>query len=616
MSHSYQLTIGGDAIYKRKPCVILEFCARSTALIQVKNEQRVVPIGHLRPPKGIAKPEPSKDLLDLSQTQRDQASARLHAIRHLLNRARTQAEVKECAEKQKVNRATIYRWLRDFERTGKLQSLVPKKSDGGKNGHRLDPKLERIVSEGIEKRHMTAQRRTATKVYEWIVNKCNLKGIRPLCYNTLKHRINALDKTEEAKARHGAKAVQHTRMTGGSLKADGPGQIAQIDHTPLDCFAVDDELRPIGRPWITLMIDIFSRMVWGYFLSFAPPSAAVVGRCIVNAVLPKDRILSRLGLSKFRWPCSGFHKALHADNGKDFHTQVIDMGAGEYGFDVIWRPVARPNYGGEIENLMGQIAKEMRELQGATFRNLKERAEYDSEGTAIYKVSDLERYIVTWLVGIYANHSSEGYEGRTPLQMLELGYERIGKPPPIELDPEKLDIDFMPVFRRTVNWYGIRIDKLTYNDDILNRYRLVKGEDGKLPLYIVRRDPWLLRKIWFYEAKEKKYYPVTFSDKSLPNITEWELKAARAQLKLQKIENRKITEPIIFEANKELKAIEDSAVARSKRPRRNKARSAMPPGSIASMDESKPEPPLDENVAVYDEAEEESSAWEMEEIPA
>ena len=42
----------------------------------------------------------------------------------------------------------------------------------------------------------------------------------------------------------------------------------------LDLYVVDDrhgELVPIGRPWLTLMVDHYSRLPVGYYLGFKPP---------------------------------------------------------------------------------------------------------------------------------------------------------------------------------------------------------------------------------------------------------------------------------------------------------------------------------------------------------
>lgn len=67
----------------------------------------------------------------------------------------------------------------------------------------------------------------------------------------------------------------------------------QIDHTPVDLMLVDDVNRQsIGRPWVTFAIDVYSRMILGYYLSLDAPSETSVAMCIAHAVLPKEEWLA------------------------------------------------------------------------------------------------------------------------------------------------------------------------------------------------------------------------------------------------------------------------------------------------------------------------------------
>ncbi len=53
--------------------------------------------------------------------------------------------------------------------------------------------------------------------------------------------------------------------------------VLQIDHTPVDVIVVDKETRrSIGRPWLTLAIDVATRMVAGFHVSLWAPSALSV----------------------------------------------------------------------------------------------------------------------------------------------------------------------------------------------------------------------------------------------------------------------------------------------------------------------------------------------------
>ena len=51
-----------------------------------------------------------------------------------------------------------------------------------------------------------------------------------------------------------------------------------MEHTPVDLIVVDDRHRlPIGRPYLTAAIDVFSRCVVGVVVTLEAPSALSVG---------------------------------------------------------------------------------------------------------------------------------------------------------------------------------------------------------------------------------------------------------------------------------------------------------------------------------------------------
>ena len=56
-------------------------------------------------------------------------------------------------------------------------------------------------------------------------------------------------------------------------------------------------------------MDVFSRMVLGFYISFDPPGALSTGLCISHAILPKEKWLARFGITT-PWPCWGLPKTI------------------------------------------------------------------------------------------------------------------------------------------------------------------------------------------------------------------------------------------------------------------------------------------------------------------
>ncbi len=112
-----------------------------------------------------------------------------------------------------------------------------------------------------------------------------------------------------------------------SYKVADPLGVVQIDHTVADVFVIDSMSRqPIGRPTLTVAIDVATRCVLGTCLSLGAPSSQLVALCLEHAVFPKDDWVGAMG-SSVEWPMYGRMSALHSDNGREFHSSASRRGS-------------------------------------------------------------------------------------------------------------------------------------------------------------------------------------------------------------------------------------------------------------------------------------------------
>ena len=66
-----------------------------------------------------------------------------------------------------------------------------------------------------------------------------------------------------------------------------------MDHTPVDVIVVDERHRlPVGRPYVTVAIDVVSRCVVGLVVTLEAPSATSVGLCLARTATGKRAWLS------------------------------------------------------------------------------------------------------------------------------------------------------------------------------------------------------------------------------------------------------------------------------------------------------------------------------------
>lgn len=512
------------------------------------------------------------------------------------------AQAEALAKSLGVHVATLYRWIKKLKASGRIADLAPAKPPGGRGHSRLDPLAEALLSEAIEAKYLQSQRPRVSRLMRDVELACRRAGVATPHSNTVRRRIADLSERMVTARRHGRKASddRFAPRPGAFPGADYPGAYWQIDHTPLDVVVVDDvHRRHIGRPWLTLAIDVHTRCVAGFYLSLDAPSEIAVGMCLVHAILPKEGWLAALGV-RARWPMWGVPAAVHADNGKEFHGSMITRAAEQHRFRMEWRKVKTPNWGGHIERLLGTFNQEVHSLPGTTFSNTQDRGTYAPHTEATLTFGELELYLAEYICNIYHQrvHSAVG---RPPIKRLEAGLlgdgitPGRGLPTPIA-DARRLRLDFMPLLERTIQSYGLRIDGLSYYDPVLDPWIRATDRATKKPRhFVVRRDPRDISVVYFLDPDTDRYYPIPFRQLERPALSLWELREVRAQLKREGASE--VDEDLIFETYERLNALVESAQLQKVKARKalqkkrvrqtartnEQAQEGLPPGSAGDI---------------------------------
>lgn len=521
----------------------------------------------------------SQDLQLYSHKEWAVAQQRLQAIKPLLdNPLRTRVDAERISAEQGVHIGTLYKWLKTYQEAGHVSSLVPIKRGRRTGVLLLSSDQEKLIAEVLEDEFLTKQRKRPAHVIEEVRRRARLRKIEAPHPNTIRNRIKMLPVAETLRRRGHKEAARnlYEPVLGEFPGGDYPLHVVQIDHTPADIILVDEiHRKPIGRPWITLAIDVNTRMVVGLYASFENPSSASVAMCIAHAVCPKREYLAELDVSG-EWPVWGAMTIVHVDNAKEFRGAALERGCDEYEIDLQWRPPLRPHYGGHIERLMGTMANQIRQWPGATFSNPFQRKGYDSEGESALTLREFQYLLVEFIVNVYhqRNHSQLGMPPRRKWELGVLGDATVPGVgiPPVPSNPAKLILDFMPFVTRSVQQYGIQIDLINYYDPILKPY--INSVDPENPKnrreFILRRDPRDISKVYFYDPIEKAYYPIPYANMGHPAMSLWELNEVKRQLKAEG--KKQVDEDIIFDALGRMRAAIQKAQASTKSARRQATR--------------------------------------------
>lgn len=417
------------------------------------------------------------------------------------------------------NWRTVVRWRKKYiESNGDLASLVIERHKMG-NRQKRKSGDEPYFDKALE-RFLDAKRPTVATAYQYykdlilIENENIIDGKLPIIsYTAFNKRIKALPPYSLAVARHGKFIADQWFAYCAAHKP--PTRIlerVEIDHSPLDLILLDDELLiPIGRPYLTLLIDVFSGCILGFHLSYKCPSYVSAAKAISHAIKPKSLENINIQLQN-DWPCYGKIENLVVDNGAEFWSDSLDHTCRENGINIQYNPVRKPWLKPFIERTFGKINQSLlAELPGKTFSNILEKEEYKPAKDAVMRFSTFVEEFHRWIIDIY-NQDSDSREKRIPIKKWQTGFDLY---PPIKMNDEEEERFSVLMYisdKRTLTRNGIKFEDLMYDSTALSEYRKHYPQTKETIKKIIKIDPDDISKIYVYLEELNSYIEVPCTD--------------------------------------------------------------------------------------------------------
>lgn len=488
----------------------------------------------------------------------------------------TAKEVESLAMRMGVHTRTVKRrharFLVDPTPASQLK-FIPGPSPGSK---RLAPAIEEIIDRSIAEIYLRRPRCPISAVYMRVRQRSAESGLKAPSYKAVSQRVRAIDPMLAVTKRFGpdrALAVQAPSVRG--VTTHRALEMVQIDHALVDLIVVCPYTRlPIGRPWITLAIDVHTRCVVGYYLSMETPTQTCVALCLAHACLPKREWMQRLEL-EIDYPMFGRFESVSWDNAKTFRAAGIQAQCERYGIRVQLRPVKRPHYGAYIERYIGTFMGKVHLLPGTTFSNSRERGNYDSERHAIMTMKELSAWIGNEIVGVYHHTEHSGLSGITPYQKwLESWTREDGSIslPPMIASPRHFLVGLLPRDLRAVTREGISLFGLKYWDPAIAQ---LINDNRRYYVHYSHND---LSKV--YLSYKQDYIEIPLVDRTRSPFSIYELREAKQALKARSAAGG--DEEVLFAAMEKQRQIQDEAALHTKRARRKQARRATPVAAAPS----------------------------------
>ncbi len=441
---------------------------------------------------------------------------------------------------------TLRRWFTRWKRAGddRLNLSARFRHCGGRGKSRSQgwlrrfPLLRELVDRAIQEVYLTTARRPISAVVRRVLEDLQRHNSRTSAAQalpvpkpgslarTIARRIRQLDPYEIDRARWGHRiADQRHQATTRQQLATRVLERVEIDHSPLK-VVVGTQTGPIGQPWLTVLIDYYSRLIVGFCIGFEPPSYAVIMEALRQAILPKTYLRTKYPQIVHDWPCYGVPEKLVCDRGSDFTSNDLEQAAFQLGLELDFMPPRTPHLKGTVESFFDTLNDQLLSaLPGRTFRSWEKRADYQPDDGPLLPYETLVEIIHRHLIDVYAQEKHPT-AAKTRLEMWQ--ESAVEFPPALPSSSDDLVVLLSKTVERTVSVRGIELNGMFYAGDELFALRAELAANN-LPAdkLTVRYNPWDLGTIWVLNPVNRHYLPAVAVDDAMQGLTEYQWRVLR-----------------------------------------------------------------------------------------
>lgn len=273
------------------------------------------------------------------------------------------------------------------------------------------------MSDIIATDYETLKQKRKFHVYGALVRSCESEGTVAPSYKTFSAAVDRRLQGDLVLKRCGRRAAYQLAPPYLELHlttprhGEWPFHICHIDHTELDVEIVCSSTgRNLGRPWLTIFLDAFSRRVLAFFLCFDPPSYRSCMMVLRECVRRHGRL----------------PQILVVDGGREFESVYFETLLARYECIKKTRPSAQPRFGSVCERLFGTSTQLIYCLAGNTqaTKNVRQvTTSVDPKKHAVWTLEFLHNRLWDWAYEFYDTTMHPAL-GQSPRDCFALGLER------------------------------------------------------------------------------------------------------------------------------------------------------------------------------------------------
>ena len=346
--------------------------------------------------------------------------------------------LRNASDKDLENANKHYGWLMEYRETGRIPAGTSLRSirryeaqyqigdrvyGGGyyglirRQGRRrgkpdLGEKQREVLKQVVEKFVNDKKSGRLSNAYARLKAICKERGISPVpCRETLRLALKRKPKHEVVVGREGQRAADEVSgplVTDDPViprKADRAWQVGHIDHLLVKVELVSgDNGAPLGKAWLTLIIDDRTRMPLAMWLSFDEPSRVAVFKVLFDCVKRHNRVPDNIVV----------------DQGPEFNSKDVEGAFARLKTNKIERPGGKARFGSVMERMFGTAnVRLVHELPGNVKRASRSRSRsrtHDPKRNATLSLRRLQEILEEWLFDQYPGHVHKSL-GREPREV-------------------------------------------------------------------------------------------------------------------------------------------------------------------------------------------------------
>ncbi|ACT47391.1 Mu transposase C-terminal domain-containing protein [Methylotenera mobilis] len=301
-----------------------------------------------------------------------------------------------------------------------LIGLFPQTAKRGNRDRKIDPMVVSLMETVIDDHYLKPHKPKFMAAYGELTNLCAEQGLVEPSEKTFRAAINKRKAYDVVLAREGKRAAYEHETFYWRLDMDTPRHgerpfdIAHIDHTELD-IQLSDRLFGImyERPWLSIMIDAYSRKVLAFWISFNSPSYHSCMMLIKRCVQQHGRI----------------PRTIVVDGGSEFDSVYMETLLSFLKVTKKSRAKSKARFGSVLERFFGTSNTQLiHNLSGNTQATKTPRTcvpSHDPKKLTAWTLQSFTQCFASWLTQVYENNPHKGL-GSSPNQVFAISMRDFG----------------------------------------------------------------------------------------------------------------------------------------------------------------------------------------------